>query len=132
MVYVALVAAAFTQARAGWADTLWLVSFLIFCYLSGVAIHADGIRRARALGFLIGSIALMAALVFGPIATPVGRTVHRISTLVSGTNGASGGGDIAKQVTANRVADNLATMFAGIVGSVLVAAAYRQCRSAPN
>jgi hypothetical protein len=79
MVYVALTAAALTQPGWAWADALWVVSFLAICYAGLLAIYAAGARRARAVGFLTGSLALVAAMHFAPQSVPVGRIVEALA-----------------------------------------------------
>jgi hypothetical protein len=129
MVYVALVAAAFTRAGSWWADGLWLVSFLAIVYSCGVVIYAEGARRARAGGFLIGAIALLIARLLGPGSTPVGRIASVIPTPANVT---THGQRIFWQVKAHRTADAVAPVVAGLAGSLLVATAYRQCRPLPQ
>jgi hypothetical protein len=125
MVYVALVAAAFTRAGSWWADGLWLVSFLAIVYSCGVVIYAEGARRARAVGFLIGAIAILMARLLGPGSTPVGRIASAISAPANVT---TQGQRVFWQMKAHRTADAVAPVVAGLAGSLLVATAYRQCR----
>jgi len=122
MVYVALVAAAFTQDGWAWPDALWLVSSLAVCYSVGLAIYSAGARRARAVGFLVGSVALLITVQIAPDGAPIRRIVEAIIQLSPRASF-----DWDERL---RAGNAVATMLAGIVGSVLIAAAYRQCRTA--
>jgi hypothetical protein len=79
MVYVALVAAALSQPGWAWADALWVVSFLAVCYAGLLAIYTVGARRARTVGFLTASLAMVAAMHFAPQSVPVGRIVEALA-----------------------------------------------------
>ena len=57
MVYVALVAAAFSRIEQHWAiDLLTLIHFAAFCYAAAQAAYGKNVRRAYAIGFMAGII----------------------------------------------------------------------------
>jgi hypothetical protein len=59
MVYVALAAAAFSQAHWVYADLLLWVSLFAVCYAMVLGIVARGERQARAVGFAVGMVSLL-------------------------------------------------------------------------
>jgi len=119
MVYVALVAAAFTQEGWWWPDLHWFIAFIAFCYEASRAIYGVGVRRASAVGFVMGSVILLAAVGIAPEGRPPRRLVGKIT--------GSSGLPLVHQWWAT---DAIGMVLGGIVGSAFAAAAYRQSRSA--
>jgi hypothetical protein len=124
MVYVAVVAAAFTQGTYAWANLLSCISYIAIWCSYCVAMCATGSRRARAWGFLVGSLGMTLAVTFGPLRKPIKWVGRRLSPQVV----LLGNGTLENSWSATAVA----ILLTGIVGSVLAATAYRQCRSTPN
>jgi len=139
MVYVAVAAAAFTQAERGWGDALWVISHLAICYAAGLAIYGAGERRARALGFLMGALALVITLEVSPDRVPVGRIVGALSPPPPKAFRVRDSGTVTiyqpkraspeLEVVRVRAANAVAVMLAGAAGSLVTALAYRNCQA---
>jgi len=127
--YVAFVVAAFAQIGWWWADFLWVLSFLAVCYATASALFAMEQRRAAPVGFLIGSLAMLAMIQFTPLGTPVDRLVYLVSTAQPLLNGNPYTG--AVNLVHVRAANAIAVMVAGFAGSWLAVKAYRKYRPAP-
>jgi hypothetical protein len=74
-VYVALVAAAFATGQWPYAAALWVATFFAVVYALALAALARGRRRAAAIGFALGSVALAVCLQAAPGSVPTARIV---------------------------------------------------------
>jgi hypothetical protein len=133
VVYVAVAATAFTQAERGWGDALWVISHLAICYAAGLAIYGAGVRSARGLGFLMGSLALVITLEVSPDRVPVVRIIAAISPPVVEMQGPRSPQvryvTIVSPAACVRAGNAVAAMLAGAAGSLMTTLAYRNCQS---
>lgn len=78
MVYVAVVAAAFSQPGWAYAELLWLTAAAALVYCILLACYARGQRQAGAAGFAVAFLGYLACLQFAPHSLPTAQALAAV------------------------------------------------------
>ena len=129
MMYVAIVAAAFTRPAWLYADVLWALSLLTNVYAATLAVFAPGRQKAAAIGFVLASVGFAVfALANMNFAAQLGHGGFFPIEDFFFVIGIDANSPDPHTILRLRMATAVATMVSGLIGSLLGLMAFRAAR----